>query len=240
MQLSERLRMTASFVTKGSVVADIGCDHAYTSIYLVMSGIARHVIATDINEGPVRIAKDNVKAHNMQKYIEVRQADGLGGLGKEDNVHTVLISGMGGNLIINILKTNDSVMACAGELVLQPQSDIYRVRHFLHDVGFMITKEKMLVENGKYYTIIKAVRGWQRYDNEYEYTYGKYLIDNRDDVFMEYLKKLCITNVGIMNTLTDKDSDSHIRRRRQLMEENRIISGILDEQLKGGTFNENG
>ncbi len=229
MQLSKRLYAAASFVTKGSVVADIGCDHAYTSIYIAENGIAKRVIAADINEGPVRTAKENVKACGMQKYIEVRQSCGLEKLRPEDNVDTLLISGMGGNLIIDILKGNAPVMENVKELILQPQSDIYRVRHFLHDTHFKIDAEKMIYDNEKYYTVIKAVRGTQTFDNEYEYIYGRYLIDNRDEIFMRYLKKLYASNLSIIDSLNKRDSETQAQRRMQLISDNEIISKLLYE-----------
>ena len=229
MQLSKRLYAVASFVTQDSVVADIGCDHAYTSIYLAENKIARHIIAADINAGPVSIAKDDIKTHNLQQYIDVRQSDGLMGICEEDNVDTILISGMGGNLIIDILRSNKPVMENVRELILQPQSDICRVRHFLHDTGFKIINEKMLLDNEKFYTIIKAVKGTQTFDKEYEYIYGKYLIDNCDETLECYLRKLYASNMNIINSLSDSDSDIHIQRCRQLLDNNKIVSDLLEK-----------
>ena len=60
IKLSNRLLMNASMVTKGSRVADIGCDHAYVSIWLLQNNIATKVIAMDVNEGPVKRAKENI------------------------------------------------------------------------------------------------------------------------------------------------------------------------------------
>lgn len=228
MQLSERLGAVAAFVTPGSIVADVGCDHAYTSIYMAENKIASHIIAMDINEGPVRIASDNVNAYNMQKYIEVRQSDGLKSLAASDNIDTVLISGMGGNLMIDILKSNNPVMSSVKELVLQPQSDICRVRHYLHDNGFKIIREKMVVDGGKYYTVIKAARGQQTFDREYEYIYGKYLIEECDEVFVNYLKKLYAANTGIIKSLDKPGGDIHICRIKELNRDNAIISAILE------------
>ncbi len=234
MQLSKRLAAVASFVDCGSTVADIGCDHAYTSIYIAENKISLKVIAMDINAGPVNIAKNNVKVHGMQKYIEVRQSDGLKGISIKDNVDTVIISGMGGNLVCSILQSNDEVINNVNTLILQPQSDIYRVRHFLHDNGFKITAEKMVTDGGKYYTVIKAARGTQTFINEYEYIYGKYLIDTGDEILMDYLKKLYMSNIKIINRLSGSDSDIHIDRCRELKCDNMVISGILKNRVKGG------
>ena len=102
MQLSKRLRAAAGMVTKGNIVADVGCDHAYTSIYLCKEGIAPRVIAMDVNKGPLQGAKTHVEQAGLSEQIDIRLSDGLQKLmpGEAD---TVLLCGMGGLLMIKIL-----------------------------------------------------------------------------------------------------------------------------------------
>ena len=131
MQLSNRLLAAAGMVTKGNVVADIGCDHAYTSIYLCQAGIAPRVIAMDVNKGPLRGAMAHVEEAKLAEQIDIRLSNGLEKLlpGEAD---TVLLCGMGGLLMIKILSDYPETTASVKELILQPQSEVGEVRHFLH------------------------------------------------------------------------------------------------------------
>ncbi len=232
MHLSERIKSTAGCVTKGHVVADIGCDHAYTSIYLINEGIAKRIIATDINKGPVQRAVTNIRECGLCNLIEVRCSDGISDIDISDGIETILISGMGGNLMIDILKGNSRVCECVKELVIQPQSDIARVRHYLHDTGFCIVYEKMVHEDGKYYTIIKAHRGVEHYDNEYEYMYGHYLINNPDGTCIDYMRGIHESNERIIRHLIGRGGESSMKRIEELKNDNAVIEMIVKKMQK--------
>ncbi len=79
MELSKRLHMVASMVEKGSIPADVGCDHGYVAIYLIQNGISPHVFAMDVNEGPLERAREHVEEYGLAAYIDVRLSDGLSG-----------------------------------------------------------------------------------------------------------------------------------------------------------------
>lgn len=153
--LSERLRAVTELVTKGNRVADIGCDHAYTSIYLVEKGIAPCAIAMDINAGPIERAKENVALYGLTDKIAVRRSDGVKELGAKE-ADTLLITGMGGLLMKKILSDKPEVTVAVKELVLQPQSEVEELRRFLHSIGFVITAEQMRKEDGKFYVMFRA------------------------------------------------------------------------------------
>ena len=211
MQLSQRLKAVADYVEKGSLVADIGCDHAYTSIYLIQNNIASHIIAMDINKGPLEKAKANIQGYGLSGRIETRLSDGMEKL-CENEVDTVLISGMGGALITNILtKRLDIVTACKS-LILQPQSEIHLVRRFLHEHHFKIAEETMLVEEGKYYVVIHAVPGGEVYQKEAEYQYGKFLLVKKDSTLKSFLNKEKTVLENIKEELKMKDTE-HTKKR---------------------------
>ena len=160
MILSNRMEAVVNMVSPQSfVIADIGCDHAYVSIALVERKLAQKVIAMDVRKGPLEIAKKNVTAYAMTDEIELRLSDGLDKIlpGEAD---VIVIAGMGGLLIRDILERGKKILDVDGkrpELILQPQSDLAEVRIFLQENAYDIQQEKMLIEEGKYYTIIKAV-----------------------------------------------------------------------------------
>lgn len=184
--LSERLMEIANMVTPGLKVADIGCDHAYLSIYLAGNDISPWVCACDVNKGPMEIALNNIKHAGLEDKICVRLGDGLAKISPGE-VESVVIAGMGGSLIINILSDGKAVAQKASEIILGPQSDVEKVRHYLEDSGYRIVSESFVSEDDKFYPVIKAIHGTMNLDNSIYYKYGKILIHEANPVLREYL-----------------------------------------------------
>lgn len=136
-------------------MCDIGCDHAFVSIYLVANGIADHVIASDVRKGPCAIARENIARWGMDDRIDLRLGDGLDTV-KPGEIDSIIIAGMGGILITDILSAGKTVVDTAKQLVLQPQSELEHVRRYIHEQGWFITDEKMLVDAGKYYVVMSV------------------------------------------------------------------------------------
>lgn len=226
MELSERLRTVAGCVTKGLWVADIGCDHGYTAIYLVSEGISPHVCAMDVNQGPLERAKENIAAAGLQQEITTRLSNGLENL-YQNEAECILVSGMGGLLMKEILSGNPQVLNSAKELVLQPQSEYGALRHFLHEAGFAIIYETMVYDMGKYYTVIKAEPGLERYDSEMEYEYGRLLIREHSQVFLSCLKQEKMRIEAIVKSLQRKEGERVWERYRELKQKLIWIDEII-------------
>lgn len=154
--LPRRLRAAADMVEKGSVVCDVGCDHGFVPIYLVENGISKRAIATDVNRGPLRAAEEHIRERALEHYIETRQSDGLAAL-KKGEADTLICAGMGGLLMRRILEEGEETARSMKALILLPQSGIMELREYLRNGGYLIAGENMILEDGKYYTIIKAV-----------------------------------------------------------------------------------
>ena len=185
MQLSLRLTAVAQFVTKGNRLADIGTDHGYVPIYLVKCGIIPSAIAMDINKGPLERAKEHIEEYGLTDKVKTRLSDGLKKLG-EGEADTVLIAGMGGNLIVKILEEGREVLKSVKELVLSPHSEIDLVRQYLVENYYEIIHENMVFDGGKYYTIIKAVKtDTKTVYSKVEEQYGKYMIYGNHEVFTD-------------------------------------------------------
>jgi len=229
--LSERMLRTAALVTAGNRTADVGCDHAYTSIYLVQEGLAPHVIAMDLNAGPLSKARENVSRFAETERIELRLSNGIAALlpGEAD---TVLIAGMGGPLMQEILEKYPKTLATVKQLVLQPQSDIPEFRRFLHRSGFYITAEDMLLEDGKYYWMMSAERGSEPEWTDVEYAYGKRILQEKRPVLADFLSWEYEINQRIYEELSHTDTPKAAERLAGLritMERNRRAMNLISQ-----------
>ena len=232
VQLSNRLLAAAGMVTKGNIVADIGCDHAYTSIYLCQADIAPKVIAMDVNKGPLVGAKAHVEEAGLTEQIDIRLSDGLQKLvpGEADSV---LLCGMGGLLMIKILSDYPEATASVKELILQPQSEIGEVRRYLHKQDYEITKEHMLKEDGKFYVMMRAVKSAvpQTYETECDYVYGKLLLEEKNPVLAEYLDREQRLRVDVLAALAGQDTENAKARKESLSREFSLIEEARTRML---------
>ena len=214
MVLSDRLNAAASMVTRGYRLADIGTDHGFVPIWLVKSGIIPSAIAMDINRGPLERAQEHIAQAGLDRFIQTRLSDGLAGLG-EGEADSILIAGMGGALTVRILEKDPPSDLGAAELILQPQSEIGKVREYLCTSGWRIDEEDMVLEEGKYYPMMHCVRGEMTLTPE-ETEFGPYLIASRDPILMKYLafrEKVLRAN---LESLQNSDSERAQERREQI------------------------
>ena len=232
MQLSIRMQAVADMVTPGGRVADIGTDHGYVPIYLMEQNRAVHAIAMDVRKGPLARAGENIARFGCSGRIETRLSDGLDKL-EPGEADTVIIAGMGGLLTVRILEAGLNVLETVKECILQPQSDLDKVRQFLHQHHFRIVQEKMLIDEEKYYTIMRVLHGEETPYTESEDLYGRYLIHDKSPVLKEYLKKQTTVKERLLTALHDKDSEKSRMRQQELQHElqvmNETITRMVDE-----------
>ena len=219
VKISNRLTTAAALVTQGYTLADVGTDHGYIPIYLLQQKKIPAAIAMDINEGPLERAKEHIALYGLQAYIQTRLSDGVAAL-KPGEVEAVLIAGMGGGLVMHILKDGEKVCQSAKELILQPQSEIERVREFLREEGYAILAEDMVYEDGKFYPMMKV-----QYQGENENAqkasevlklsdlYGGLLLQNRHPVLKTFLEKEKLIYTGIKENLAKQPESEKIRMR---------------------------
>ncbi|MBH1940344.1 SAM-dependent methyltransferase [Mobilitalea sibirica] len=234
MQISKRLQAVAGMVTRGNRVADIGCDHAYTSIYLIENNISPKAIAMDVNQGPMERALENIKKYGYESKIIVRKSDGLEQL-SQGEADSILIAGMGGNLMNQILSARPDVVGRVRELVLQPQSEVHQVREHLMNIGFLITAENMIKEDGQYYVMMKAepefyVKNKEPYriTLEEHYYYGRLLLEHQNPVLREFLLKERNQYEEIYEALLQWPTDKSIIRQKEILS----MTELIDKGLK--------
>ena len=202
--LSLRLSTIASLVPKGAFVCDVGTDHGFLPIFLTESGKARGVIATDINEKPLKKAEENLRSRGTEG-ITLRLCDGLSGIKKGD-ADTVIIAGMGGEVISGILKRGSEITENADiTLILQPTTSPEFLRRYLYETGFEIIKEIPVEEKGKLYSVMLVVfRGNPQKKENWVYFAG--LVDPKDPVGNKYIEKQKLRAYKCMKALENIDT----------------------------------
>lgn len=225
MELSVRLQAVADMVSKGRRVADIGCDHGYVSIYLCRQRQCEKVIAMDVKKGPLERAKTNIQRYGLSEYIDVRLSDGTEAL-QPGEVDTLLMSGMGGRLTIRILEEGFTGLGRFEELVLQPQSELFLVRAFLRQQGIQIVDEQMVIDDGKFYTVIKAqpeaelnTGEAKNYTQIVEDYFGPVLLRKRPEAFLLYLQKEAEKTKQLLEQVTKQERRDELQTYLSYVEE---------------------
>ncbi len=211
--LSFRLKRIADSIKKCEYLADIGTDHAYIPIYAVQNGIAKKAVAADISEGSCNKARLNVNEHGLTEQIEVRQGDGLDAINEYECPDAIVIAGMGGLLMISILKKGIDTALKASQLVLQPQRDIEEVRRFIHSIGFKIADESIFKDSGKFYTLMDCEKGNEAY-TELEYMFGRIPLNNGSPVLKEYINAKYNKLMNVLENISSngKEDDEAYKR----------------------------
>lgn len=198
-------------------VADVGCDHAFVSMACVERKLADHVIAMDVRKGPLSIADHNITEYGFEKSVETRLSNGFERLeiGEAD---WAIIAGMGGNLMRQILIDGESHLKHGIGLVLQPQSEQDVVRSYLQTSGYIIVDERFLIEDEKFYTIIKAKKDVEnnREMDMAELLYGPVLIRKKDPLLLRFVELEYEKKKAIYEALKDQDTESAKKRCAQL------------------------
>lgn len=182
--LSKRLQTVAGHVPQGARLADIGSDHAYLPVYLANNNQIQIAVAGEVARGPYDNATQEIKQAGLTHMIKSRLADGLLAIEPEDDINTVVIAGMGGTLIENILSRGASRLRHQERLILQPNVGEYKVRRWLQANRYQIAAEDILEEDGHIYEIIVAdpVAEPVAYSSQ-ELRFGPSLLTNPPTVF---------------------------------------------------------
>ncbi len=224
--LSRRMQAAADMVSKGNRVCDVGCDHGYVSIWLLQSGKVPSALAMDVNDGPLQRAAEHVRRYGVEKYITLRLSDGLSAyrIGEAD---TLICAGMGGRLLMDILTREPDKTKDFKELVLQPQSEVPLFRKFLREKGYIFLEEDMILEEGKFYPLMKVklsesgdLRAEVKREEKMEDLLGPLLLKKRHPVLFAFIKKEISVKEKILDRLKMQEAnDRNEERKRELQKE---------------------
>ncbi|MDB8791864.1 class I SAM-dependent methyltransferase [Romboutsia sp. 1001216sp1] len=205
MKLTDRLLKIASLVTKGKKIADIGTDHGYIPVHLLNEGNIDFAILADVNKGPLENARKEVRHNNLIDKVDLRLGSGIEVL-KKGEVDEVIIAGMGGILISELLEANIEVAQSTEKFILQPMQAQKELRKYLLNNGYEILDEVLVREDFRIYEIIVAKYTGKNTNVEDEifYEVGNKLIENKDELLNEFIDKRIHTYTSILNKLEGK------------------------------------
>ncbi len=230
LQLSKRLSAVAQLVTITGILADVGTDHGYIPVYLAGKERIEKAIAMDVNRGPLERAQEHIRQYGLENCIETRLSDGLQALNPEE-ADGIVIAGMGGNLMKRILVQGEQVAHTAKELILQPQSEIMEFRKFLWESGYSITAEDMVLEDGKYYPMMRVVYGNSKTEmpDVLALKYGEKLLEQKHPVLTQYLLWQKIQKEQILANLRKNAKKDVSSREEEIKEELCYITHALEK-----------
>lgn len=229
MKLSERLIAIANFVPNNSIVADIGTDHGYIPAYLIENKISKKVIGTDISKGSLDKIIEYIKELRFEDKIDTRLGDGLEVI-KPYEVDTVIIAGMGGLLIRDILENHRKVSDSIIDFILQPMVAQKEVREYLIENNFEIIGEELVKEENKYYEIIHARKGKSLIEKEVYYEISPILIQNKHPLLKEFVDNKIATANKILKEIeglqTEKSKERHLELTNAVKEYREVLGEI--------------
>ena len=209
MKLTDRLLKIASLVSKGKKIADIGTDHGYIPVYLLNKGTIPFAILADVNKGPLENARKEVKYNNLTDKTDLRLGSGIEVL-KKDEVDEIIIAGMGGILISELLEANKEVAHSVDKLILQPMQAQEDLRKYLLGNGYEIVNEVLVKEDFRIYEIIETKYTGKNtiLEDEIYFEVSKKLIENNDPLLKEFIDKKIYKYNSIIKKLEGKNGEA--------------------------------
>ncbi len=217
MKLSKRLQTIASLVPLNSITADIGTDHGYIPRFLIEENISKLVIASDVSQGSLDKTISYIDELNLSNKVIPRIGDGLEVL-KPFEVDTVVIAGMGGLLIRDILDKSRDITNSITHFVLQPMVASKELREYLLNNGFIILDEELVYEDEKFYEIIYAKKGKDLVEKDIHYEISRILIEKKHPVLLDFLRAKVHSVEQIISSLEGKDTEKSKEKLKELTE----------------------
>jgi tRNA (adenine22-N1)-methyltransferase len=227
MELSKRLKWIIEKLDKAEVIMDVGTDHGYIPIYLIKNDIAKKVIASDINKEPLNKAKINASLDGVLDKIDLRLGGGLSPL-KNKEANIVIIAGMGGNLIRDILERDLNKVKNLDYLILQPAQNPEVLRKYLYENDYEIIEEDICLDENQYYEIFKVRYKAGDYISldELYYEVSPMMLSKKLPLLKSYIENKIEKNKRVMNFITD-NTEHAIARKNELKEKNERLEKLL-------------
>lgn len=226
LKLSQRLKALANLVPQGKRAADIGTDHGLLPCYLITEKISPYVIAVDMNKGPLEAARSNIERYNLNGLVDLRLGDGLETL-KPYEADVIIIAGLGGGTIVDILKGSSEVANTALKLIFQPMTGSEAIRSWLQDNSWAITQEDLIYEDGRVFEIIAAEKGKMGKLSQAETLFGPILIKRKHPYLSILLQKELTSVQEIIDQLAKSNSKEAKEKSEIFQKREEMIKGLL-------------
>jgi len=187
--MNKRLKLISEYIDKGKGIIDVGTDHGYLPIYLAENSYAGKIFASDINADPLNKAVSNAADAGVDEKINFLLCDGLKKC-PPDEIDTIVIAGMGGDMIVKILDETEWCLSPDYKLIMQPMSKSEVLRYWLIYNGFEINNELLVRENGTIYQIIVARFGGLTKLNDAELYIGNYEAADNKELYAQQYKAI--------------------------------------------------
>lgn len=216
MELSKRLRFIAKYIDKCNSIIDVGTDHGYIPIFAVTNNVCKKAIASDINKDPLKKAEFNAKMEGISDKIEVRLGGGLATL-KNGEVDGIVIAGMGGNLIRDILEADKEKLPKCKFIILQPAQNPEVLREYLYNNNYEIIAEDLCYDEGIFYELFKVKVGKENVEvnDSMLYEISPIMIRDKNPLMKEYLLNKREKYSKILSFIKD-DSEAAKKRKEEL------------------------
>jgi tRNA (adenine22-N1)-methyltransferase len=222
IKLSPRLGAIAECVNGVESMADIGTDHGFLPVYLVENKMISWAISSDTNKKPLEKSKKIIQEHHFEAFIQTRLGSGLSVL-KPGEVDAIVIAGMGGVLIGDLLEADLEVAQKAGRLVLQPMNAQLVLRKYLESRGFRIIQEELAQEGERVYEIIVAETGRMKISNPLEYELGFEFMEKKHPLLKTLIdRKISLESTILFNTMGKTTPDA----KKQFQESSLYIESL--------------
>lgn len=226
--LSKRLATVASYVPMGARMADIGSDHAYLPAALALQKKISYAVAGEVVKGPYENAVSEIKGHGLTDLIKPRLADGLDAITSADQIDTVVIAGMGGTLIAEILERGKDRLQGVRRLVLQPNVGESRLRRWLMDNRYQIMAEQIVAEDDHIYEIIVAEPSPVPFCySDYELMFGPLLLEKKGPVFTAKWRDYIDRQQGVIHQM-EQAQKVPVTRITELKQKLALVAEAID------------
>lgn len=221
-----RLECIVSMVDKCGTAADIGTDHGYVAEMLLNQGKCDKIIAADLNKGPLNRAMEHLSSVKLSERCDFRLGSGLTVL-NEGEADAIIIAGMGGDLISEIIEASRDIALNTSQLILQPMTAVDNLRRYLTETGFEIVDENIVKEFHHFYFVIKARKGFTKYEDSIYYEISKSLVDKKEPIMFEYINKVLETNKKIIRSLEKACNMEYNLKIESIREKNEKLEELI-------------
>ncbi len=212
-------------------LADIAADHCYISLLALEEDKVDYVIASDLNKAPLETGKANIKEYGFEGKIETRLGSGLETI-KAGEVESIIIAGIGGGLMRNLLKNDEGKLSTFKQLILQPQNNEIEVRRYVHSIGYSIKDECYIFEKGMRYIILNCFKGEEEIPySEKDYVLGKAIDKNTKDIHKEFIKNNYKNTLKLKERLDVVENKENMDKFKKAIEHIEIYENYFGKEV---------